>query len=750
MIDSDTPPQDIPEPDPDNLSAFDFEPLEPDELRFEDIDDDSANAPETGMDDPEFWDAPDANSGETTPFDSALRSGDVEAPSVEPQPQAPPPAVPVHPDLLPPATRVIPERSRLIPVLFGSGIVAIIAIFFFVALPADKPEAPDKPAASAIPTVSGKAKEPLFVVPGAVLNGTPQPTGQPADPVAQLFEKGVKAQQAGKTDEALAIFAEVLKKKPDAASAHLNMAVIYLQTQRPKDALPHLLSNVRLDPKNPAPAFQAAQVLISLKRPKEALEPLQQAVKLAPSNPQGRALLAELLMTLDRPQDAYGHWVELAKLKLDKGQAAFTAAAIAFERLKRLPEAEELARQSVELKNPDPRASLLLGQILATRKKLGAAEKVLVTAAHDHPNSIEIHTVLSEVRWAQNDKAGAIAAMRAIAGRIPAAAEKGLPLARVRNTLGRLLAQSGDLKGAAIELNAAVYTVPQDLGTRAMLAEILIRTGDRAGAATQLRSITDQDKANHPARLMLARVLRDVGRLKDSQNEYAAYLKAVPKDIAAITENAGVYEQRNLLPQAEAAWARLAQLRPEDAVPLLERGRILRKMNRELEAIKHYRHVLQIKPNDKDALIGLAAMEENTAQNMQALAHLRALVSHEPDYADGYKAILRVAGKTQQVPATLSFLKQQLARNAERRAAYDAVLWQLKADGKESVAREWVQSMALIHPKAVAPKAALAEFNKANPVKVSTPSPAPTKAVPQNTPTKAAPADGAPVPQPVP
>jgi tetratricopeptide (TPR) repeat protein len=101
----------------------------------------------------------------------------------------------------------------------------------------------------------------------------------------------VKAQQQSNAD-AEAIFKQVIRQKPDFASAHVNLGLLYLQTSRIDDAVSEFQEALRLAPGRTdavGPLLNAwavqARTAAAGGELEKALSILQQARKLSPNNP---------------------------------------------------------------------------------------------------------------------------------------------------------------------------------------------------------------------------------------------------------------------------------------------------------------------------------------------------------------------------------------------------------------------------------------------------------------------------------
>jgi tetratricopeptide (TPR) repeat protein len=547
------------------------------------------------------------------------------------------------------------------------------------------------------------------------------------DPAAAAFARGVEAQKAGKNKEAGAAYRETLRLNPKAVPAHMNLALLALQMRRPNEALSHLKLAARLDPKNPAVPYQIAQTLLALQRPREALAPLQASLHLAPQNLSARALRAQLLYSLGQPQQAYNEWVQISKMAPKDAGAPFAAGVIAFENLKRPADAERWLSRAVRLEPRDPRGPLLLSRVLLVRDQHVRAESILAAAAERFPQFIEIHSLLSELRLARGDLKGAVKILRDITARVPASLGKGVPLGRLRLSLGRTLALSGQQRAAVAELRQSADLLPHAFEPRSLLAEVLLDMGDHAGAVAQWRRALHMDPKLPRERLMLARTLADLGQIDGALENYTIYLKARPGDVRALAAQAVLLERRGRLATAITVWQRIGGFMPENSLPALQAARLLRRSGRNAAALERYRYVLQISANEPNALKGAAELEEKAGQSVRALGHLRALIRTQPENAAAYDSLLRVAAQKHQLPAAVNFLKQQLAKNPNRRAVYDAILTAHDRVGETETGRAIVSDLAQHYPKASAPRLSLAAFDKSR-TKVATPAKQPTTA----------------------
>jgi len=99
-----------------------------------------------------------------------------------------------------------------------------------------------------------------------------------------LFYDAVSAQAQGKRDQAIALYLEIVGNDSSRAAAHYGLGTLYLEGQRPVEALPWAQRAYRLDPSNKWYAFLVAAAHQSLRQHDQAEEVLKQQVERYPND----------------------------------------------------------------------------------------------------------------------------------------------------------------------------------------------------------------------------------------------------------------------------------------------------------------------------------------------------------------------------------------------------------------------------------------------------------------------------------
>jgi tetratricopeptide (TPR) repeat protein len=562
------------------------------------------------------------------------------------------------------------------------------------------------------------------LVPGLSAQATPSPsTGKPerkpTSPQASspnaadtaTFDHAVEAQKAGKAAEAIDGYTAELRKNPNNLSAHTNLAMLYLQSREPQKAVFHLKTAQRLDPKNPAAPFQLAQLLMQLGRPAEALKPVRQAIRLAPNNPAGHALLAQVYASQNKAAESYRAWVKASDLAPNDAANAFSAGVMAFEGLRKLPEAERYVRRAIKLEGRDARGPLYLGRILAARGKLADAEKTLESGARRFSKVPELWMALAEVRRARKDSDGSIAAFRSAAKALPPNA--GPAAAPVWLELGRSLGSAKRWNEAKAALVRATQLVPRDPTSRALLAEVRLQSGDKSGAIRDFERALQIEPRLVAERRRLAQLFAHQKRWGQARAAYQKYIAMQPRDVEALVELAQVEEESGRSVAALAVWKRAERVIPTNPYPQLQSARLLESLKRDREALATYERVLTFAPKDPNALLGAAKLEEKAKQNARALSHWRTLILARPGYAPAYDALLRVSKQNDQLVATANALKPIVTKNPGNDKAIATLLRLYERAGQVETGRTFIKGLTASQARNIVLRRELDEFDLA-------------------------------------
>ena len=139
------------------------------------------------------------------------------------------------------------------------------------------------------------------------------PTGEPTGDPTVNYYKGLALKKKGRTDQAMAEFAEALRKNPTFAPAHHSIGILYRKKRKVKQAIHHLEIAAKLRPDYAETRYILALSYYMAKRRDDALASFVQAARLDPKDPRPHEQAGVLLARRD-PNKAVAHFEAAARL----------------------------------------------------------------------------------------------------------------------------------------------------------------------------------------------------------------------------------------------------------------------------------------------------------------------------------------------------------------------------------------------------------------------------------------------------
>lgn len=137
------------------------------------------------------------------------------------------------------------------------------------------------------------------------------------DQLAAKSQQGREALQAGRFEEAVSIYTEIVRALPNHPGMLMNLGLAHHLAGRPHQALDRFRTALELAPDMVEGWFLLGAVHLELGQFSQAVEPLSRAVRLQPDHREGRQMLADALLRLERYDGAVEQLRELARLEPD-------------------------------------------------------------------------------------------------------------------------------------------------------------------------------------------------------------------------------------------------------------------------------------------------------------------------------------------------------------------------------------------------------------------------------------------------
>lgn len=355
---------------------------------------------------------------------------------------------------------------------------------------------------------------------------------QDPDALAARAAQGATAMEAGRFDQAAAIYEEVVSARPGDAGLLMNLGMARYMAGRTADAVPPLQKAVKLQPGlAPASLFLGAS-LLDLGRTQEAVAPLERAVRALPQHVDAREMLARANLELERYVSAAGHYDALTKLNAT-APGGWYGRARSYEGV-----ADEYFSKLQALAPDSPLLELLFADVLVIQQKYPEALTIYRRALDKRLPVGGIHEAIGDLYerarkpdWAATERQKAAPRSQAecvqrpaecefLAGRFRQALAAGrksttaaghywtvraanalateslkqlesLPPSRELHLIRAEIAQSrGRNQEAVTELRSALALAPGDPSVQAALAETLLRMRSFDEALSILEPLT--------------------------------------------------------------------------------------------------------------------------------------------------------------------------------------------------------------------------------------------------------------------
>jgi Flp pilus assembly protein TadD len=230
-----------------------------------------------------------------------------------------------------------------------------------------------------------------------LLPGARPASAQEATTPEVTFQQGVAALKAGRLEEAEAAFRRVLKQGGNDAYVHNNLAIVYQQQGRHREAVAECREAIRLDPAYAAPRAVLGGSLLALGRVADATTALEAAVKRLPKDPLVREQLARAYERAGRPAAAIEQYRALREMAPKDPEAAYQLGR-AYLRL------SDWAMQ--RLRDVDPGSARIyqaLGHNYRVQGRADLAVRAFEHAARADPGLPEIHLALAQIHLEQKN-----------------------------------------------------------------------------------------------------------------------------------------------------------------------------------------------------------------------------------------------------------------------------------------------------------------------------------------------------------
>jgi tetratricopeptide (TPR) repeat protein len=307
----------------------------------------------------------------------------------------------------------------------------------------------------------------------------------------------------------------------------------------------------------------------------------------------------------------------------------------------RLPEAEALYRQVLQVQPDQPTALHYLGVIAHQIGKHEAAVQYIAQALQLNPHDVDGHNNIGEAYRALGRVEEAMAHYRQALALQPS-------LAEAHNNLGNLLRDQGKLEEAVASYRQALALKPWYAEGHVNLGMAFQEQGKLDEAIGLYRHALALKPAYAEAHFNLGVALQQQGMQNDAIEHYRSALSLTPSFAAASYNLGNAFQLQGKLDEAIACYLAALRLNPGHAEAHNNVGNALQKQGRLDEAIAHYVTAIGLKPDDAVTRNNLGHAFHAQGKRRKAIEQYRRALSLNPHFADAhvnYSLTLLLTGK---------------------------------------------------------------------------------------------------------
>ena len=421
--------------------------------------------------------------------------------------------------------------------------------------------------------------------------------------VRPLLEEAARHRDAGRVDEAIAKYREVLRLAPQLAQVHLSIGVLYHRQGKLADARDAFTAGLDRSPEDAVLLYNAAAVELQLGRTAEAMAYADRGLARNRDDASLRLIRASALRRLERPEDALREYQEVVRLD-PKHASAYLSLGNLQHQLDRKKEALESFRQAIRYDKTLLSAYFNLGAVLyelgqddealrAYDVALAPAEKDLAAGRTVDASTAQAFMNLGAIYARKQNWTRALDAYRAAAHLRPDAAafynagsaqyrlerwdeaqasflravdlDPSMPLAHFH--LGMLELRKGQDAAALDRLERALPGLAgADRHTaRLTTAQLLAQKGEAAAAEARYREVLTDNATDATALVALGRLLRERGAVAEARTVIDRARTAAPADLGVALESAALARMAGDTAAERAIYTDILRRDPERA-----------------------------------------------------------------------------------------------------------------------------------------------------------------------------------------
>ncbi len=517
---------------------------------------------------------------------------------------------------------------------------------------------------------------------GSDTENLPNPEVMAAD---AAFDDALNAHQAGRLQEAQAVYRRILESMPDHAQAMHFLGVSHGQAGNLVEAERLIRQSIQIQQSSEY-FSNLALVLDAQGKRDEAVSACRRSIALTPANVAMHRNLGGLLVGASRYAEAEQAYRGVLALQPDDADTHFKIAEVLVA-LNRLVDAVDAYRRALMLRPEYPEASNNLGNLLKGMRRYAEAEDAYKQTLLLQPGAAAVYCNLGQLFQEGGRHNEAEAAIRR-------ALELQPDLAGAHNSLGNFYAAKGRYPEAEAAIRRALELQPDYADAHNNLGNLLKEMGRHSDAEGAYRQALDLNPHYAEAWGNLGMLLAGAEQFTEAETAHRKALSLKPDSAAAYHNLANLLCKTNRNAEAEAAYRQALALDPNYAEVCVNLGTFLHANGRTVEAEDSYRKALGLKPDSVAAHNNFGSLLMDIKRYDEAEALFSRALILQPDSADACNSqgnLFKETGRYTEAEAAyrhaialhpdtagfhnnLGFLLQGVGRYAEAEAAYRQAL----------------------------------------------------------------------------
>ncbi|WP_296951471.1 XrtA/PEP-CTERM system TPR-repeat protein PrsT [uncultured Massilia sp.] len=511
-----------------------------------------------------------------------------------------------------------------------------------------------------------------------------------------FMTRGTMLRLAGKSDEALAAFDEVLKLKPDHRSAHIEKAYVEISRGKYAQAQKEIDAAEKNSPGNLLVTYTRALNDFSQGKFAAAQESLQKVLRVAPDHLPSVLLAGACDLNLGSLQQAEQN---LRKYLSSNPNDIYARKLLAQTLLKGSQPGDAAAALAPVLKDApqDPQLLALAGESYMQVRDFGKASAYLEKAAELAPKAAAVRTSLGLSRLAQGDQARGLSELELATSLDPKSAQATMALVQtemnlkhydkalaavqslekaqpdnpqVQNLKGAVYMIKGDAAAARAAFEKAVALQPNFFPAVTNLARLDMQDKKPDAAKQRFEKLLEKDKNNYGAMAALGD-LAMVQQHTDEATSWYEKASAANPDAVVPALKLGVHYLRIDQPQKALTLARKFQTANPtnaDLLELLGQAQVATKDT--AGALETYSKLANVLPKSAQPQLRLAGVRMLQQNNAAAAEDLRRAVELQPDFIPARLAQIELAVRSNRPDEALDTARQIQKLDAKAPVGY--------------------------------------------------------------------------------